>query len=111
MEEKKEEQVVKPYKPFQSQGHVNKKKACRRNKFKAYCLLRYFNAYWFFWPLPTLTLHQGQGHRHQHGHVYMASLSSCQVESAIADINTVREIAIVVQVQNVSSLRRSCDLE
>ena len=55
-----------------------------------------------------MTLHQGQGHRSEHGHIICHVY--CHAKFEWYSLNTVRDIAIIVQVKMLSSLRRSCDL-
>ena len=67
-----EDKMVKPYKRFQSQGHVDMAYRCsnlnasflfcyRDNSTQTICLCR-----------PTVTLHQGQGHRGEHEQIWHA---------------------------------------
>ena len=70
---------------------------CRENSTLNDCLCR-----------PTMTLHQGQGHRHEeiyHACVYRHANFECH------SLNSVRDMAIIVQVKHLSCLRRTCDLE
>ena len=70
--------------------------SCRNNSTLNCCLSR-----------PTVTLHHGQGHQNEHEqkhHAYIYRHAKFECHS----LNTVREMAIIVQVKHLSSLGRSC---
>ena len=90
------------------------KKSYLCSKFSAYKLTllpRACNIY-FLLSRHIVTLHQGQGYWHEHEHyivwypyVYRHARIECN------RLNTVRDMAIIVQVKHLSSLRRIGDLE
>ena len=70
LQKEKKNKLVKPYKRFQSQYHVKKKKAYRCSQVNAYCLLSFREYTTLIFVVdfvdPQVTLHEGQGHRHDH---------------------------------------------
>ena len=60
---------------------------------------------------PYVTLHQGQVHRHEHEHVWHAYVLKRHAKCKCRSLNTVQDMAIIVQLKHLSSLRCGCDLE
>ena len=57
-----------------------------------------------------MTLHQSQGHRNEHEPTYHSSVYR-HAKRECHGANTVRDMAIIAQVTDLSRLRRSCDHE
>ena len=94
----------------QSQGHVKKWSTVVVSLMLVACLSRDNSALEFCLCRPTMTLHHGQGHRDEHelichAQVYRHAKIECH------SLNTVRDMASLVQVKHLSRLKRSCDLE
>ena len=73
------------------------------------CLVVEIIQHLIFLCLLTMTLHEAQGRRNEHeqmchAYVYRHARFECH------GLNTVRDMAIIVQVKQLSGLRRSCDL-